>query len=97
MTEVCSTEQVPSSLLGTYLLNANNRVKAILAETEKALVGQRVKIVSNYNGQPHGRSKPSQRGQEGEVECVHFDPHWGPSLKLKDRDLYLGLDEVEFL
>lgn len=64
---------------------------------ESMLKGRSIRIVSDYNGQPYGSSKPSLCGQECVVEQVNFDMQWGISLKLKNHSLYIKLDEVELV
>jgi hypothetical protein len=60
--------------------------------------GKRVKIVSAYNGQDYGRSRPSLTGKIVEVESIHIDPlHGGGCLFVKGQNLGLGFDEVEWV
>jgi hypothetical protein len=60
--------------------------------------GKRVKIVSAYNGQDYGRSKPPLTGQIFEVTSIHIDAlHHGGFLFIKGQRLGLGFDEVEWV
>ena len=72
-----------------------NRAVYAYKEAEELIVGRNVRILSAYNGQPHGRSKPSMLGEVRSVDAVHFDMQSGVSLKLKGCRLYIPLEEVE--
>jgi hypothetical protein len=48
-------------------------VTRLLDGLEASLKGRKVRVLSNFNGQPWGRSKPSLKGKVFEVERVHYD------------------------
>lgn len=80
------------------ILQAHKEMKALHEDVEKRLIGRTARIVSKYNGQLHGRSKPTQTGQQARIECIHIDPTDNePQIKLEGRSLYLWLREVEIL
>jgi hypothetical protein len=61
------------------------------------VVGRPVRILSDYNGQPYGRSKRSLKGETRTAERVVIDPHWGVSLFLRGERLAIPANEVEWL
>jgi hypothetical protein len=62
------------------------------------VIGRPVRILSDYNGQPYGRSRPSMKGREMTVERVgSIDPHWGISLFLRGERVAIWESEVEWL
>jgi hypothetical protein len=62
------------------------------------VIGRPVRILSDYNGQPYGRSRKSMKGREMTVERVgSIDPHWGISLFLRGERLAVWDKEVEWL
>jgi hypothetical protein len=62
------------------------------------VIGRPVRIKSDYNGQPYGRSRKSMKGREMTVERVGtIDPHWGISLFLRGERVAIWESEVEWL
>ena len=62
------------------------------------VIGRPVRIISDYNGQPYGRSRKSMKGREMTVERVgSIDPHWGISLFLRGERVAIWESEVEWL
>lgn len=62
------------------------------------VVGRPVKIVSDYNGQPYGRSRKSMRGKVMTVERIgSIDPQWGISLFLRGERVSVWENEIEWL
>ena|SRR5271157_1663306 len=62
------------------------------------VIGRPVRILSDYNGQPYGRSRKSMKGREMTVERVgSIDPHWGISLFLRGERVAIWEKEVEWL
>jgi hypothetical protein len=62
------------------------------------VIGRPVRILSDYNGQPYGRSRKSMKGREMTVERVgSIDPHWGISLFLRGERVAIWESEVEWL
>jgi hypothetical protein len=79
------------------LIESKRRVLALtLNEIDSFCVGKRVKIISNYNGQPHGRSKPPLTGRIFEVEYVSTNDS-EIQFGLKGQNLFVRLHEVEFV
>jgi hypothetical protein len=61
------------------------------------LVGRSAKIMSDYNGQPYGSSKPSMKGQIKSITDVHLDAHSGVSVLLVGCQLYIPLDQIKLV
>jgi hypothetical protein len=79
------------------LLSVFSEVKALQLKVDALVVGRPVRIMSDYNGQPYGRTRRSLRGETRTAERVHIDPHWGFSLFLRGERLSIKVDEVEWL
>ena len=60
------------------------------------VVGRPVRILSDYNGQPYGRSRRSLRGETRTAERVHVDSR-GIWLFLREERVSISVDEVEWL
>lgn len=74
-------------------------MKAIEQEVSEAMRGKFVEVISDYNGQMCGSSKPSQSGKILEV-ATFFYSHGEPQLflsKFRYGCPALGLDEVRFV
>jgi len=75
----------------TEMIESEKGIKALL-------IGRRVRIISNYNGQPYGHSKKPLTGLEFVIEGVQVDTLSGINLRAPTgHRLYLGIEEVEFL
>lgn len=63
------------------------------------LVGRRVKIVSNFNGQPFGSSRPKLTGREFEIAYISIGgaKHAEVYIFLKGERLSVRPNEIEFL
>ena len=69
------------------------------------LEGRRVRVTSDHNGQPFGRSKKSWRGEIRRVKYIHIDlcadpAHTNIQLCLEGHEYgecFIGADEVEFV
>lgn len=72
-------------------------VEAKAAEFNKLYVGRRVKIVSNYNGQPHGRSKKSLKGTTQVVRHIILSFSGSVYLGIEGYTYTLALNEVIWL
>lgn len=68
---------------------------------DKALVGQTVRVTSDHNGQPFGRSRKSWKDQVCRIKAVSIDPREGEMhLCLEGHEFgecFIRADEVEFL
>jgi len=77
-------------------------VKACHEDARKTAVGRMVRVATDINGQPYGRSKPSQKGRTFKIVGVLLDiAHEAPTLWLES-ELYSGtlacsVDDVELL
>jgi hypothetical protein len=65
-------------------------------KADSLVIGRPVRILSDYNGQPYGRSRRSLRGETRTAERVHIDPH-GIYLFLREERVSIPVDEVEWL
>jgi hypothetical protein len=72
-------------------------VKTLSQMADLLVMDKQVRILSDYNGQPYGRSRCSLRGQIMTVERAHIDPHWGVFLFLRGERVLIREDEVEWL
>jgi hypothetical protein len=82
--------------LKAELLKAMQQVMEINQDAQEAIIGKKVRITSNYNGQPYGRSRPSLRGKIFTVSGVEIGARC-TFLWLKDQRLSIDLDDVEFV
>ncbi len=74
-------------------------INEIIGGVSAQVAGKEVTILSNFNGQPHGRSRKSLKGSVQKVKRATYD---GGSLWLWLEDdgqcwCAIGVDEVEFL
>jgi len=61
------------------------------------LLNKEVRITSNFNGQPHGHSRPSLKGKVFSIKNVHLEG-WQCSVWDGNYDhCYIDIREVEFL
>jgi len=67
-----------------------------VARRESAKRGRPVRILSDYNGQPYGRSRRSLRGETRTAERLHITSR-GISLFLREERVSISVDEVEWL
>ena len=83
------------------LQTINLHLSAIKLHSEsirKALEGKRYKIISDFNGQPYGHSKPSLKGKVFVVRGVVVDEYEDVSVWNGNIDhCFINLDEVEFI
>lgn len=67
---------------------------------DDALVGRYVRVTSDHNGQPFGRSRKSWRGEVCRIKSVHIEAREGEiSLCLEGHEYgecFISADEVEF-
>jgi hypothetical protein len=80
------------------VLVAMGNIRALRKEIEVALKGRLVRVISDHNGQPYGRSKPSWRGQERRITDVHVDAYYVElSLDGHEYECFIPADEVELV
>lgn len=68
-----------------------------IAAIHRILVGKKAVVLSDYNGQPYGSSRPSMKGKEIEIRSISMD---GIALDRIDvlpegHRCYLPLEELE--
>ena len=76
-----------------------NDLLYIAKALESNLIGRYVRVISDHNGQPFGRSKPSWKGQVLKITRVHVDLYNGIQLGLEGHEYgecFIPADEVEF-
>ena len=74
---------------------AVSEVQRIERELAQAYVGRTATIVSNYNGQDYGSSRPSKRGKTVEICRVHIDAS-GVYFFVRGERLSLREEELRF-
>lgn len=74
-------------------------MQALRRSVETALVGSFVRVISDHNGQPIGRSHKSWKGEVCRIKSVHIDIYNGLSLSLEghEYECYIAADEVAFI
>jgi hypothetical protein len=81
-------------------LQVREHMKLTCAVIDNALVGRFVRVTSDHNGQPYGRSRKSWRGQVCRIKAVNIDAREGEiHLVLEGHEYGETLipgDEVEF-
>lgn len=83
------------NLVGT-LKEFSDRVNPEREAIANSLIGQKVRILSNYNGQSYGRSRKSKKGTIQTIrEAYFYGTSWAICLVGEIR--CLGLNEVEFI
>ncbi len=73
------------------------RINGLQNHAVVLLKGKRVKIISDYTGQPFGSSRPSLKGHEFNIEAVQIS---GSRCEIWDGTFdhcFMGIDEVEFV
>ena len=55
---------------------------------EDMLKGKTVEIVSNFNDQPHGRSKPSLKGKRFAIKSAHIETRHGGEIHVQCEGLW---------
>lgn len=90
------TIRIPDHRVATRTLEHHSQLIGESVRSLKALEGSRVRILSNFNGQPHGGSKKSLKGTIHTIREVMVS-FGGEVVFFLDRyDLSIGSDEVTF-
>lgn len=79
------------------LLKINAEMDTLQLKLDTLVAGRKIRVLSNYNGQPYGRSRKSLHGQVLTVERGSFHGHWGISFATEEERLYINEKEVEWL
>ena len=78
------------------VFQAQIKIKDLVDSVNMEYIGKKFRVLSNYNGQPYGRSRKSKKGQIFTVDWIGFDD--GKAfISPKEERLCLGLDEIEFI
>ena len=87
----------PTDILQTVL----QTMRALHKLAEDALVGSFVRVTSDHNGQPYGRSRKSWKGDVCRIKMVHVDARHGTIQLVLERheygECFIPGDEVEFV
>lgn len=90
-------------MTGKQLMEAAELTDRRIRETRRMfhelIVGRKVRILSEYNGQPYGRSQPSQKGRVCMVKGTSHGPQ-GWTLQLEEFAYghpFIPISEVEIL
>jgi hypothetical protein len=84
----------PAQISAVAMENIRATAKAI----ETALIGRFVRVTSDHNGQPYGRSHKSWRGEVAKIKYVLIDIQDSILLTLEghEYECMIPADEVEF-
>ena len=80
----------------TFIKNMETGINRQIDVVCKELIGWSIKIISNYNGQPVGRSRPSLKGQTRIIKHVFF-AHSEFHYFIEDELCALSSDDFEFI
>ena len=70
-------------------------INASIKRAKGHYIGKRIKIISDYNGQPYGISKKSLKGTVHRIANVYYTNDF--LIFIKGHRLGLRFDEVEFI
>jgi len=77
--------------------NYSDKIKVIHGMVSAMVVSRKAKVLSNFNGQMCGTSKPSMKGKIITIKQVHIDS-LGCSLWDGNYDhCFIPIEEVEFI
>ena len=86
----------PAQICAQYM----ELMRFVCQSIDKALVGRLVRVTSDHNGQPYGRSRKSWKGQVCRIKAVSIDPMQGEMhLCLEGHEYgecFIRANEVEF-
>lgn len=74
----------------------SEKIKSIRDKVSNMLVGRQARILSNFNGQACGQSKPSLKGKLITVKAISIDSY---DCQLWDGNfdhVYIPIEQVEF-
>jgi hypothetical protein len=74
--------------------NLHNTLIRTVGKIDDLLIGKEATILSDYNGQPFGRSRPSMKGKRIVIADVAVS-HTEIEVRPRGQRLYLPLAEVE--
>lgn len=86
--------------ISEYARKMHIEAKAPMDCMNAAVRGRKIRILSDYNGQPYGNSKPSQKGAICSVMHTVFDYHHGWQLQLAEFAYghpFILMSDVEFV
>lgn len=63
----------------------------------RALVGRKIKVLSDYNGQCYGSSKPSQKGKMLTIASASVNDSGYLSIRPVEFNVYMRADEFELV
>ncbi|WP_060494931.1 hypothetical protein [Pseudomonas sp. GTC 16482] len=74
--------------------------RAAAQETQRrvrALVGRKIKVLSDYNGQCYGSSKPSQKGKTLTIASASVNDSGYLSIRPVEFNVYMRAEEFELV
>lgn len=79
--------------------DALQMIQYVVKNLERSLVGRSVRVTSNHNGQPFGRSRKPWTGEVCKIKQIYVDIHNGVSLVLEGHEweCLIPANEVEFV
>lgn len=91
------TQQPQTNTTKTEIDAIHFQSKKLTDDLVALVKGRKIRITSNWNGQPWGRSKPKKTGHVYTVRSGSLDPQWGIYLWLEGERLSIRENEVEWL
>ena len=82
------------------VINAYAQAERELEKLREELIGKEVRIISNYNGQPYGKTRKPLTGKVFKVKRVYHSTSTSGtciSIQIEGHLLHLNLDEVELV
>jgi hypothetical protein len=76
--------------------HANNRIK-LNQRIEDAYKGKMVRILSDFNGQPYGRSRPNLKGRIFKVDWTCLQPDGRITVSFRDHREPIDATNVEII
>lgn len=95
-----ANEELDNQRLRTFALCTTTSINLAVEDFRRAVVGRKVRILSNYNGQMYGRSKRSQHGQIVTIKQAHLSAldNWCFQLEeFASGHPFIQMKDVEFV
>jgi hypothetical protein len=93
-------EFIPHATPAQATAQSMELIRRVAQSIEQSLIGSWVRVTSEHNGQPFGRSRKSWKGQVCRIKSVYIDLQNGIRLVLEEHEYgecLIPADEVEFV